>query len=289
VAAAADRAFRELPGARGVRLGAGLPLALLLAACGRSAPASQPQPEAIRFETAAARTPAEHGRRLALVLGCQGCHGADLQGRPWDEDADFAISFTSNLTRALPAYSDAQIERAMREGVRPDGSQLWGMPSEIFTHLDAADMAALIAHLRTLRPAGSVHPRIVFGPGARRERAAGSFKPAPQLAREGREVRPAALDGRHEPARYMTRATCGECHGLALTGQGTPPERTPDLTIAGAYSRAQFRHLLRTGLPPGGRRLRLMDEVARGRFAHLTTSEVDAIYDYLVARARQAH
>lgn len=34
--------------------------------------------------------------------------------------------------------------------------------------------------------------------------------------------------------------------------------------------------------------LRLMGEVARGRFAHLTDREVDAIHDYLVARARQA-
>lgn len=260
----------------------------MLATCGRSPPAPQPQVEAIRFE-AAARTPAQHGRRLARVLGCEGCHGANLQGRSWDEDADFATSFTSNLTRALPAYSDAQLERAMREGVRPDATALWGMPSEIFTHLDPADMAALIAYLRTLRPAGIVHPRVVFGPGGRREIASGRYKPASRLVRDGREVRPAPLDGRHELARYMTRATCGECHGLALGGQGVAPERTPDLDVAGAYTRAQFRQLMRTGRPPGGRRLRLMGEVARGRFAHLTERETDSIYDYLVARARQAH
>ncbi len=59
--------------------------------------------------------------------------------------------------------------------------------------------------------------------------------------------------------------------------------------VAGAYTRNQARHLMRTGQPPGGRRLRLMGEVARGRFAHLTDREVDAIYDYLVARTRQAH
>jgi cytochrome c553 len=263
---------------------------LLLAACGRSPPAPQPQAEAVRFETAAARTPVQHGRRLARVLGCEGCHGANLQGQSWEEDPDFAISFTSNLTRALPAYSDAQLERAMREGVRPDGSALWGMPSEIFTHLDTADMAALIAYLRTLRPAGIVHPRIVFGPRGRREVAAGSFKPAPRLVRQGRGLWPAALEGRHELARYMTRATCGECHGLALTGQAPDPAHvTPDLIVAAAYTRAQFRLLMRTGQPPGGRQLRLMGEVARGRFARLTDGEVDAIHDYLVARAGQAH
>jgi hypothetical protein len=107
-------------------------------------------------------------------------------------------------------------------------------------------------------------------------------------ARTCRVGRPAVLDGRHEFARYMTRATCGECHGLTLTGHGVAPEHTPDLNVAGAYTRAQFRHLMRTGQPLAGRRLRLMGEVARGRFAHLTDREVDAIYDYLVARARQA-
>jgi mono/diheme cytochrome c family protein len=272
-----------------VRLWAALAAVLSLSACSRDPRPPRPQAEAIRFETVAGQTPVQHGRRLARVLGCAGCHGAGLQGRPWDEEANFAISFSSNLTRALPLYSVAQFERAVREGVRPDGSPLWGMPSEIFTHLDAADMTALLAYLRTVRPAGNVHPRIVFGPGGRREIAAGSYKPAPQLAREGRGTRPAALDGRHEWARYMTRATCGECHGLTLTGHGVAPERTPDLIVAGAYTRAQFRHLMRTGLPPGGRRLRLMDEVARGRFAYLTDREVDAIHDYLVARARRAH
>src|SRR5207237_10845737 len=118
------------------------------------------------------QTQYQHGERLAQVLGCRGCHGQDLQGQPWEEEADLAISFSSNLTRALPAYSDALLERAIRQGVRLDGSPLWGMPSEIFTELDPADLTAVIVYLRTVRPAGVIHPRIVFGPRGRREVAA---------------------------------------------------------------------------------------------------------------------
>jgi len=44
---------------------------------------------------------------------------------------------------------------------------------------------------------------------------------------------------------------------------------------------------MRTGEPVGGRRLGLMAEVARGRFAYLTEREIDAIYDYLLVRARR--
>jgi mono/diheme cytochrome c family protein len=263
-----------------MRLAAALAGLMLLVACGRGGD------EAIlRFDRIAGQSDVQHGARLARVLGCAGCHGPDLTGQPWDEDADFAISFSSNLTRALPAYSDGEIERAVRAGVRRDGSPLWGMPSEIFLHLDRADMAALVVYLRTLRPKGAVHPRIVFGPGGRREVATGAYKPAPVLVREGQARWPARLDGRHEQARSITRATCAECHGLELSGQGEAPEHTPDLAVAGAYTREEFRRLMRTGVPTGGRQLTLMAQVARGRFSQFTDVEVDALYDYLAARA----
>lgn len=86
----------------------------------------------------------------------------------------------------------------------------------------------------------------------------------------------------------MTRATCGECHGVTLAGLQRARGPVPDLIVAAGYSREEFRHLMRTGEAPGGRRLRLMPEVARGRFAYLTPREVDAIHDYLIARAAAA-
>jgi cytochrome c553 len=223
------------------------------------------------------------------VLGCLGCHGNDLTGEPWIEDPNFAILFTSNLTRAVPRYSDAQLAHAIRFGSRPDGSPLWDMPSHIFTDLSEPDMKVLIAWLRTVKPAGAEHPRIVIGPEGRRLIQAGEVRPEPEMVRENRAKGPAALDGRHDWARYMIRATCTECHGIELKGDQDPADGpgSPDLVIAGGYSREEFRHLLRTGEPTGGRTLALMADVARGRFAHLTDREVDAIYDYLKARAEQ--
>jgi cytochrome c553 len=95
------------------------------------------------------------------------------------------------------------------------------------------------------------------------------------------------FDATHDWARYMVRATCGECHGVTLTGNVWPGEARspPDLNVAGAYTRADFHQLMRTGVAAGGRQVGLMSQVARGRFSHLTDAEVDAIYDYLVARA----
>jgi hypothetical protein len=44
---------------------------------------------------------------------------------------------------------------------------------------------------------------------------------------------------------------------------------------------------MRTGVATGERQVGLMSQVARGRFVHFTDAEVDAIYDYLAARARR--
>ncbi|MBC7985666.1 MAG: c-type cytochrome [Sphingomonadaceae bacterium] len=275
---------------------AALVMLLLVSGCGGDAPepdgAQAVQPP-IGFERAAAAGPDEvrliaHGARLARVLGCQGCHGADLTGHIWEDDPDFAVLYTSNLTRVLPGYSDAALERAIRLGVRADGSPLWAMPSEIFTHLAAEDMTALTAYLRTLPPAGEDHPRIAIGPAGRAAIERGELRPTPEYVAENRALGPLALDGGHDQARYMTRATCAECHSIDLTGEVATPDNDsppPDLIVVGAYTRGQFHHLLRTGEPVGERELELMAEVSRGRFAHFTDGEVDAIYDYLIARA----
>lgn len=264
-------------------------LALLLSACGRAPPPSEPVRMPPRFAQVPGETQLQHGERLASVLGCKGCHGRDLQGQSWEEDTDLAISYSSNLTRALPAYSDALLIRAIRAGVRRDGTALWGMPSEIFTELDPQDLAAVIAYLRTLPPAGVVHPRIVFGPRGRRELAAGTYQPSSTVVLAQFHKGPVRFDAGHDQARYMIRATCGECHGITLEGSNWPPpaRSPPDLNVAGAYTRADFHRLMRTGVAAGGRQVGLMSQVARNRFAHLTDPEVDAIYDYLAARARR--
>ena len=61
----------------------------------------------------------------------------------------------------------------------------------------------------------------------------------------------------------------------------------PDLTIAGAYDASAFTTLMRTGVPPGGRKLKLMGQIARDDFSHMTDAEIAQVYAYLQARARR--
>jgi mono/diheme cytochrome c family protein len=157
------------------------------------------------------------------------------------------------------------------------------MPSHLFTHLSDAEMQALIAWLRTHRPAGEDHPLPTFGPRAKKEIAAGTWRSsAADVAKDGQSWPPDA-GAAHALGRYIVRATCAECHGLDLKGEPDQEKDrpAPPLAVVAAYDSNQFRHLLRTGEPIGGRELRLMSGVVRWRYARLTDAELDAVYAYL--------
>ena len=222
-----------------------------------------------------------HAKRISDVLGCTGCHGAGLQGQRFYE------VYASNLTREIPKYTDAQLERLMREGVHPTGRDVWAMPSETFQHMSQPDMAALIDYLRTLRPAGPpTQARLPWEPEAEKMIAEGKLKPAAAWVAEVRTKAPLDLGSQHALGRYITRVTCAECHGPELKGI---PGDTPDLIVAGGYSREEFEKLITQGVLTGNRKLKneLMADVARNRFAKLTAHERDALYAYLKARAEQ--
>jgi len=221
-----------------------------------------------------------HGKRIADVLGCTGCHGAGLQGKRFYE------LYASNLTRDLHDYSDAELIRLLREGVRPDRRDVWGMPSEIFQHLSEPDLAALVAYARSLPPAGPpTQPPLPFEPETRKLIAEGKIKPAAEFVRETRSLGPVDLGPRHALGRYITRVSCAECHGPELKGN---PGDTPDLIVAGAYSRDEFERLMTDGIGKDNRKLKpLMAAVAKERFARMTRRERDALYVYLKARAEQ--
>jgi len=268
-----------------MRIGA-VALLAALAAC-QQQPKPPAKPAEITFDGAQVTNAAAlvtQGERVSRVLGCRGCHRDNLQGGAFFE------RYASNLTRELPKYSDAQIERVLRTGVPRDNRELWGMPSEIFQHLSAADMKALIAYLRTLQPAGKpTQPPKPWSKEAKDLMAQGAIKSAKDTVAADKPLGPVDLGPKFALGRYITRVTCAECHGPKL--EGDPVFKVPNLVAAGAYSRAEFETLMTKGVPSGGRKLKnpLMGEVARERFVHFTPHERDALYAYLKTRAEKAN
>jgi hypothetical protein len=55
----------------------------------------------------------------------------------------------------------------------------------------------------------------------------------------------------------------------------------PSLAIIAMYGRDEFRHLMRTGEPIGGRDLGEMSWVARNGFVYFTDQEIDDIRGFL--------
>lgn len=226
------------------------------------------------------------GHRLAQVRGCSGgCHGANIEGGIFVDNLLLARLVAPNLTAAVRRYSDADLARIIRRGVRPDGSSLIGMPSEMFAGLTDPDLGAILAYLRSVPPAPGPRPERRLGPVARIAFVAGKLRPAAELVRRASELTgtwPQPGDSTASGG-YLARTSCTECHGLELRGG----DAAPDLRIAAGYSFQAFSNLMRLGKALGNRELPLMSSVARQRFNHFTDQELQDLYDFLIVRAAQ--
>jgi len=80
----------------------------------------------------------------------------NLAGGFMEENPAFravAANIAPDRETGIGAWSDAEIARAIREGIRRDGRVMGPpMPFELYRKLSDADTAAIIAYLRTIPP-----------------------------------------------------------------------------------------------------------------------------------------
>src|SRR6478735_2507460 len=223
-----------------------------------------------------------HGKRLAHVLDCVGCHGVNLQGKNATADEpDYGDMYAFNITLLMAKYSDADLDRLIRHGQPKDGREFWFMPVEGFQFLSDADFAALVAYLRTLKPGGKPLPPIRKGKGFAEDLERGFGNSLQQVARYRKE-QPEEMGKRYERGRHLVRTLCTECHNSRLQGyEGF----TPNLDIAGAYSPSELETLLSTGKGKSKPDLGMMSDMGREIFSALTPGERSDIVAYVKARA----
>lgn len=274
-------------------IGLGAVLALLLVAAGtifvmsemalrrehRAAAEALPAPTAAQLADAP---------RQARILGCLTCHGDKLQGKVMFDAPGVARVVAPNLTTLAAGASDQQLAAAIRQGIGRDGRALFVMPSPMFSRLDGGEVAALIAWLRAQPVVAGMSDPPSLGPIGRFGVATGRFRSAVEDVERFKAQVPIDLGPDLAEGRRLAGTVCSECHGPALFGQKMGGgEEPPDLNVAAGYDAAQFRTLLRTGRTPSGKKLGLMEFVAKNDLAYLSDAEIDALYAYLVARTKR--
>lgn len=256
-----------------------------------------------------AETPVERGDYLVnAIMACGNCHtpmgpqgplpGMELAGGTvFDEKPSTARApnITQDRDTGIGSWTDAQIAKAVREGIRPDGSLIGPpMPFELYRGISDVDLAAVIAYLRTVKPVANKVAKSEY-----RMPLPPAYGPpvasVPDVPRTDKVKYGAYLAG---PLGH-----CIECHTPMLasghrdydkaTGAGGFELRGPwGLAIAanitphrdtgiGKWSDAQIKRAITKGIRADGSPLN--PPMGYAYYARLTNADLDALVAYLRA------
>lgn len=234
----------------------------------------------------------ERGASLAGSM-CTGCHGGDLAGKDFFNDPAIGIIYSANITPGgRPAtYTDADYIRAIKYGVKPDGSGMFVMPVQEMNKLSDADLGALIGYLKTMPASGKPTPEndltflseVMAGAGM-----FGTLYNCTQLDLQDNATVTAPPFGETIAFGEYTMLIhgCQTCHGVELNGFKSPDPVSPpgsNITPAGNIGKwtfEQFSETLWRGKTPEGKELnpKFMPWDA---YRLMTDTEKKALYMYL--------
>jgi hypothetical protein len=268
---------------------------------------------------ATAESSTERGGYLVnTIMACGNCHSPrDVEGRTIAEKAfsgggltfttpafiATAPNITPDVETGIGSWSDAEIKRALVEGMRPGHGHLAGvplaaiMPASFYKALLPDDLDAIVAYLRTVRPIRSEVPDPVYKAPVRRD----SYPDA-----EAGFSKAMFADPVERGAYLVTIGHCMECHsawsrgvsdfktGLGHGGRVFPPRQgspdgTPDSVAAnitsdptagiGAWTDQEIGRAVTHGMARDGRILK--PPMAYAFYAGLTQADLADIIAYL--------
>ena len=227
------------------------------------------------------------GAHLVTVLGCPSCHGENLGGKVLFDQPGVATLIAPNLTTGPGGrggeYSDAELARTLRYGIRRNGQALFAMPTPEFHSLADQDLAAVIARVRRMPPVASTLPETHIGVLGRIGIATGKYRPTRELlprAAPRPQVPPSGVMVEH--GRYLAHAICAECHGSESGVAPVPAGQPPRMDVLGGYELPALVRALREGIAQDGRRLGPL--MRPDRVGQLTDEEVAALQLYFRSR-----
>jgi len=253
----------------------------------------------------AAAQDAKRGEYISKAAGCLGCHTEEKKdavpyGGGRALKTPFGTFFGPNITphreAGIGAWSEADFVRAMREGRRADGANLFpAFPYSSFTRMNDADLKDLWAYLRSLPASNRPSQPHELGFFYRWRFLVTLWKwffftPGPL-------VPDAAKSAVLNRGAYLVQALghCGECHtprnflggpkqsrflAGAKLGETAVPNITP--TRLKKLGDAELKDILRTATTADGDVLaESMAEVVRNTTSQLTEQDLDAMLAFL--------
>ncbi len=263
-------------------------------------------PAALAADTAPASA-AQMARGKYLMEGpvaCANCHVArGPQGQPlFDkglsggmvfDDKPFtarAANITPDAQTGIGNWTDAQLAKAIREGVRPDKSLIGPpMPIEFYRHLSDDDLAAIIAYLRAQPAVANAVPKSEY-----------RMPLPPSYGPPVKNVKAPSPANKVKYGEYLSNiAHCMECHtprdnkgmlvraswgagGLQIPGPwGVSVSRnlTPHETGLKNWTDAEIAKAIREGVSKDGKPLK--PPMGFGFYKTITDADMSALIAYL--------
>lgn len=193
-------------------------------------------------------------------------------------------NLTPDAETGLGNWSDAEIARAIREGVDKDGVGLVIMPSHNYHALSDEDLAAVVGYLRALEPVRNEVPPVSGNFVAKIMLALGMFGPSP-VGEPISAPQVSPQPGSVEYGAYLVKlGGCSDCHGQDLAGGPMPMAGPGDaipanLTPAGElanWTAGDFIAAVYGGFGEGGRQL--SEDMPRYR---MDEADLRAIFAFL--------
>lgn len=264
----------------------------------------------------------QRGRQIFQFRGCEACHSAGgvlytatdeqfgmqahlnlpsqdvplMEGNIYMDDPAVGKVVASNLTAGKGGvgggYTDEGWAKAIRHGIRMDGTALLFMPATEFYFLSDEDLGAVIAYIKSAPPEDNMLPKSKVSPAGRVIMTLVpqiTFIPAELIPHEvPRPVAP-QVGVTPEYGEYLTHS-CKVCHGLTMSGGKIPgfPSSWPpapnltwgDGSALPKWAEEEFINTLRTGETPAGLKLRSA-YMPWTSYQYMSDNELRAVWAYL--------
>ena len=206
----------------------------------------------------------------------------------------YAPNITMDVETGIGSWSDDDIVRAIREGIRPDGTLIGPpMPTPWYRDISDRDVQAIVAYLRTVEPVNRVvplseyqiplppdwGPPVVSVPEVPRDDPLAYGTYVAVALGHCTECHTPMVEGRHDFSRLgLGSNTYANIFALGYTVISANVTPHPTLGI-GEWTDEEIKRAITDGIRPDGRQM--LDSMAFRYYRNMTEEDLDALVYYL--------